>query len=247
MKNIRFSIIATGIFIAGFANVKAQTADEIIQKHLTAIGGEDTWKKVNSIKMVGTSNAGGMEIPITMTISQGKGMKVEYTVNGMTGYSIVTDKTGWNYNPFGGQTTADVIPDEMVKQAQDALDIRGPLVDYKGKGNKIAFLGKDQVEGTECYKLKVTYKTGKEETMYFDASNYYLIRSVEKTTANGKEEEQTSNYGNFQKLPEGIFYPMSVDMGGAGPVAIKSVEVNKPIDDNFFKPTETETKAAPKN
>ena len=241
MSNIRFSIVAAAMLFAGAITTKAQTADEIIQKHITAIGGADNWNKVNSVKMNGSSTANGMEIPITITVQQGKGMKVEYTVNGMTGYSIITDKTGWNYSPFGGQTKAEVIPDEMVKQAQDGLDIRGPLFDYKTKGNKITYLGKDEVEGTECYKLKVAYASGKEETMFIDASNYYHIRSVEKIKANGKEMEQTSTYGNYQKLPEGIMYPMSVDNGG-GPVALKSVEINKPIAENFFKPTET-TKA----
>ena len=118
--------------------------------------------------------------------------------------------------------------------------MQGPLVDYQAKGNKIAYLGKDQVEGTDCHKLKVTYPNGKEETVYIDASNFYHIRSVEKIQANGKEEEVTSNYGNFQKLPEGIFWPMSLD-NGVGPIALKTVEVNKPIDESMFKP-DTEIK-----
>jgi hypothetical protein len=235
MKNIRLSILAAAMIFASFVTAKAQTADEIINKHITAIGGIDNWKKITSVKMIGSSNANGMEIPINITIQQSKGMKVEYTFNGMTGYSIITDKTGWNYSPFSGQPKAEVIPDEMVKQMQNGLDVQGPLIDYKAKGNKVTFLGKDDIEGTECYKLKVTFSNGKEETMYIDAANYYHIRSVEKVKANGKEEEQTSTYGNFQKLPEGIVYPMSVDNGG-GPVQLKSVEINKPIADNFFAP-----------
>jgi uncharacterized protein YxeA len=241
MSNLQSSIITAGIILAGFFGAKAQTADEIIQKHITAIGGMDNWKKVNSITMAASTNANGTEIPIKITVQQGKGMKVEYTVNGMTGYSIITDKTGWNYSPFGGQDKAEVIPDDMIKQAQDQLDIQGPLVDYKAKGNKVTALGKDEVEGTECYKLKVTYASGKEETMYIDAASYMHIRSVEKIKANGKETVQTSNYGNYQKLPEGIMFPMSLDQGG-GPMALKSVEVNKPIAENFFKPSEVAKK-----
>ena len=47
--------------------------------------------------------------------------------------------------------------------------------------------------------------------------------------------EVTSSMGNFQKLPEGIFYPMSMDNGN-GPMTIKTVVVNKQIPDDFFKP-----------
>ena len=190
--------------------------------------------------MVGSINAGGMEIPVTITNVQGKEQKVEFTLNGMTGYQIITNTEGWAYNPMAGQQSPQAMTAEDVKQSQSDLDMQGPLIDYKAKGNVITYLGKDDVEGTDCHKLKVTYPSGKEETMYIDASNYYHIRSVQKVKANGKEEEHTSNYGNYQKLPEGIFWPMSIDDGG-GAVAVKTVEINKPIDESIFKPT-TEVK-----
>ena len=237
MKNIRISILAVVILFAGFIGAKAQTADEIIQKHIAAIGGADNWKKVNTVKMIASTNANGTEIPITLTVQQGKGMKVEFTFSGMTGWSIITDKAGWSYSPFSGQTKPEAMSEESLKQSQDQLDIQGALIDYKAKGTTVTFLGKDDVEGTDCYKIKVTYKTGKEETMYFDASNYYHIRSVSKVKADGKEVEVTQNMGNFQKLPEGIVWAMSMD-GGGGPMTIKSVEINKPLPDGFFVPKE---------
>ena len=234
MKKIRHSILASAMVFAGFLSAKAQTADEIIGKHITAIGGADNWRKINSVKMIASTNANGTEIPITLTVVQNKGMKVEYTFNGMTGWSILTDKDGWNFSPFSGQTKPEAIPAETQKQSQDQLDIQGSLIDYKEKGSKVTYLGKDDVEGTECYKVKVTYKTGKEETMYFDVSNYYHIKSVVKITADGKEMEVASNMGNFQKLPEGVVWPMSMDNGN-GPMTIKSVDINKPIPDDLFK------------
>ena len=237
MRSIKFSIIATSMVVGSFVTAKAQTADDIIQKHITAIGGADNWKKVNSLKLIGSINAGGQELPVTVTKVNGKGFKAEFTVSGMTGYMILTPTEGWAYSPMQGQQKPEAMTAEDVKESQDELDIAGPLLDYKTKGCKVAYLGKDDVEGTECHKLKVTYASGKEQTMFIDAATFYHIRTVEKTKANGKEEEQVSNFGNFQKLPEGIVFPMSIDEG-EGPVAVKTVEVNKPIDDGTFKPTE---------
>ena len=235
MKSIKLSIVATALLLMGAAGVKAQTADEIIDKHVKAVGGAENWKKINTMKMTGAINAGGTEIPVTITYLQNKAMKVEFSMNGMTGYQIVTTKGGWAFNPMAGQTKPEPIPEEMVKESQDQLDIQDKLIDYKAKGSKVVFLGKDDVEGTECYKLKVTTSNGKEETMYIDASNYYHIRSVSKIKANGKEMEQTANYSNYQKLPEGIVFPMNIDEGN-GPVALKSVEINKPVDEAIFTP-----------
>lgn len=235
MKNVRFSIMAIAMLFASFITAKAQTADEIIQKHITAIGGADNWKKISTFKMTGSSNANGTEIPMTITCVQGKGMRVDISINGMNNYQIFTTKNGWMYFPIQGQTKPEAMTDDMVKQAQDGLDMQGPLVDYKAKGNKVAYLGKDDVEGTECFKLKVTYPSGKETTMFIDASNYYHIRSVEKIKANGKEMEQTVSYSNYQKLPEGIVFPMTIDQG-MGAMNIKNVEINKPVGDDIFVP-----------
>jgi len=237
MRNFRLSILAVAILFAGAFTAKAQTADEIINKHIAAIGGLDNWKKVTSMKMTGSVNAGGTELPVVITTLAGKGSRMEFSISGMTNYTIITPKQGWMYFPVQGQTKPEAMPEEAVKEAQDQLDVQGPLIDYKAKGNKITYLGKDDVEGTDCYKLKVVFANGKEETMYIDASNYYHIRSIDKIKANGKEMEQTVNYSNYQKLPEGIVFPMSIESGN-GPVALKSVEINKPIDESIFKPAE---------
>ena len=237
MRTRKFLLLPI-LFLLSTLVTKAQSLDAIIQKHIFAMGGADNWKKINSVKMTGSINAGGMEIPVTITTAQGKGQRLEFTVNGMTGYMIITPNTGWSYSPMEGQQKPEAMTADDVKESQDELDIQGALIDYKAKGHKVEYLGKDEVEGTECHKLKVTYASGKEETMFIDASNYYHIRSIQKAKVNGKEEEQISNYGNYQKLPEGVYWPMSVD-DGSGPITLKTVEINKPVDENIFKPTTT--------
>ncbi len=238
MRNFSQLLMVAAMIFTCNINSHAQTADEIIEKHITAIGGLENWEKVTSVKITGSMNFSGVEIPITITTLQKKGQRVEYTVNGMTGYQLLTTTGGWGYTPFAGQTKPEAVAPEKVKESQDDLDIQGPLIDYKAKGNQVTFLGKDQVDGTECYKLKVVCAGGKEKTMFIDAANYYHIRTVEKSKANGKEEEDISNYGNFRKLPEGIVFAMSVDEG-EGPATYKTVEINKPIDETIFKPSET--------
>jgi hypothetical protein len=51
----------------------------------------------------------------------------------------------------------------------------------------------------------------------------------------GKEVEDVTNYSDYKKLPEGILFPMSIDSEG-GPIIIKTVDVNKSVDDSIFKP-----------
>ena len=184
-------------------------------------------------------NAGGVELPVTVTTLDKKGYRMEFSMNGIANYTVLTPTSGWMYFPTQGQTKPEAMPNEMIKDQEDQMDASmDPLIDYQVKGNKVAYLCKDEAEGTECYKLKVTDKNGKEVTEYLDLNTFYTIREVEKSKANGQETEEVSTMGNYQKLAEGIVFPMSLETGGV-PLTIKKVEVNMPVDENIFKPTDT--------
>src|SRR5450759_5743929 len=96
MKKFFLSILT--IATVGFTY--AQTADEIVNKHIEAIGGTDAWKKVNSMVTTGTLKMQGAEIPISLTVLNGKGSRQDITVMGMNGYQIVTPTQGWKFMPL---------------------------------------------------------------------------------------------------------------------------------------------------
>jgi hypothetical protein len=52
----RLSVL--GLFVTSllFGSVQAQTVDEVVDKHIEAIGGKDNWKKVNSMKSEAVMN-----------------------------------------------------------------------------------------------------------------------------------------------------------------------------------------------
>jgi hypothetical protein len=226
-----FSILLT---VLSFASLHAQTADDIISKSIDAIGGRDAWIKVNSIKTTTTITAQGMEIPITVTAEQNKGARMDITLMGMAGYGITTPTEGWLYMPFNGQQKPQALTADQLKDGQDNLDIQGALIDYKQKGYTAELMGKEDVEGTECWKIKLNMKNGKVRTCYFDPDSYLLIRQVDKSTIDGKEQEGTEDFSNFQKLAEGITVPMSLG-SGMGDMIVKKVEINVPISDTLFK------------
>ena len=85
--------------IAIMAPVRAQTADEVVSKYVTAIGGADNWKKVNSIRKEGSFNVQGNDVSITITILHNKGMRQDISVAGMSGYVIVSPTSGSTFLP----------------------------------------------------------------------------------------------------------------------------------------------------
>lgn len=232
MKRFFLSILA--IATVGFTY--AQTADEIVNKHIEAIGGADAWKKVNSMVTTGTLTVQGAEIAISLTVLNGKGSRQDITAMGMNGYQIVTPTQGWKFMPFQGQKEVEPITADDLKEAQDELDVQGSLVDYKTKGHTVELLGTDDVDGVDAFKLKETLKSGKTQTIFIDPKTYYIIRVISKQKANGNEVDVTTNVSNYQKLPEGIMVPLSIGLPFAEMI-ISKVEINKPIDENIFKPS----------
>jgi hypothetical protein len=218
----------------GSTALHAQSVDEIVNKHLEVVGGKEAWKKVNSVRMEGHLTVQGTDVNVVITKVHNKGMRQDIAVGGMNGYLIVTPTAGSVYMPFQGQQQAEAMTADDLKEAQDQIDAQGNLVDYKEKGHTIESLGKEDVDGTDCYKLKLTLKGGKTETLYFDTKNYYLIKVIAKVKANGQEMEQASSFSNFQKLPEGIVVPMTITQQ-FGDVTITKVEINKPVADTVFK------------
>jgi outer membrane lipoprotein-sorting protein len=234
----RYSMISLflvcAVMLAG--TVQAQTVDEVVGKYIDAIGGKENWKKVNSMKMEASLSVQGMDVPINIYQINNKAMRTDYTVMNMTGYTIVTMDSGWNFNPMQGQSKPEPMTADELNLQKDNLDIQGDLLDYKDKGHKVELLGKEDVDGTECIKLKLTRKSNNETVYFIDPSNYYVIRTVSKIKVNGQEVEQKANLSNYQKLPEGILIPFTMENAGApAPIMIKKAEINPTIDPSLFK------------
>jgi len=230
-----FAFLLLGLGSAAFA----QTADEIINKHIAAIGGAEAWNKIQSMRQEGELSVQGVDVQVTMTVAKGKGFRqdINLAAMGMTGYQIVTPTEGWNYMPFNGQMAPEAMTaDELAKSLED-MDPAGPLVDYKAKGNTVEYLGLEDVEGVECHKLKVDSKAGKTTTYFFDPTSFYVVKTILKQEADGQEVEVPTLYANYEKLPEGIVVPKSLTLP-FGEMTIVKVEVNPALDANAFKKPE---------
>lgn len=220
-------------------NTKAQTADEVVANHIKAIGGADNWKKLKTIVMEASISAQGMDIPVTITRVHNKGIKQEFTVMNMSNYTIITDQAGWNFMPIQGQTKAEPMTADMLKVGQDGLDLQGELVDYAAKGHKVELVGKEDVDGTECIKLKLTRKSGTETYMFFDPKTWYCIQESSKMTINGQEVQQTTKLSNFTQQPEGIVLPLTMESSNSpAPITITKVKINGDVPDSVFKPAQ---------
>lgn len=214
----------------------AQSLEEIINKHIEAIGGRENWLNVQTMRQEASLNVQGTEIPVVITIVHGKAYKQEFSVMGMSGYSIITPTGGWNLNPLAGQTKAEPISADELKLGKDQLDITGDFINFTEKEHTVELLEKETVNGVTCHTIKLTRKSGISVTYFLDPSSYMVVRSSTRAYANGQEVTAVVNMSNYQKLPEGIVVPFTVENNLIpAPINFTKFVVNGQVDDKVFR------------
>ena len=236
MKNLKTCLLAS-LAIVSILSLKAQTLDEIIDKNIAAMGGKEKLLALNTVSMEGSLSMNGQNLGVKVAQVNNKASRVDITINGIDNFVIQTRDSGWSYFPVQGQTKPEATPAAVAKENADALDIQSVLLNYKEKGHTVELAGKDDVDGTECFKIKVVTKSGMQQTFFIDPSNYYIIKLVTKTKANGQEHEQAQAFSNFKKLDNGYVFPLSMSGFGPGELKITKIDVNPSLDQSLFKPS----------
>jgi len=226
------SMMMVAFVSAGFS-IKAQTADEVIDKHVAAIGGKEKWKQINSMLLDGQIEVQGLEIPFTMQAVNGKGTRVDAEFQGSKFIDITTPTHGWSQNPMAGKTSRQPLSADELKAKLDDLDIQGAFVDYKAKGSTVEFLGKDEEDGNEYYKVKLTTKNQVETTYYFDMKTYLIYKQETTAKQQGQDVKVTIKNYDYQDTDFGVKVPFKVDQGGMVMVT-KKIVTNPTVDEKIF-------------
>jgi hypothetical protein len=233
------------LFLSLVQVASAQTADEIIEKHLEALGGRAAFAKIESRTMKGTISAttpagdlsGTIEVTnqrpnktrtlIQMDLSAvGLGKMVqEQRFDGAAGYAMDTL-----------QGNRDVTGDQL--EALKNTTFPNPLLNYKEAGATVELAGKEKVGDRDAYVIIGKPKTGPVVRQYIDAQSYLPIKQVVKINVPqiGGEVEQTTEPSDFRDV-DGVKVPFRVKTSSALQtivVTVSQVEHNKSVDQSLF-------------
>lgn len=256
MKKMKLLCIA---LIIGFSTqINAQTADEIIANYFENTGGIAKWQEVKGIKMSAKINQGGMEIPLEMIqLKGGKQMTVINFQGKEIKQGVFNGEVLWSTNFMtqkaekGDQETTD----NLKLQVNDFPDA---FLNYKKNGYAIELLGKETLDGTETFKIKITKKPVTVDGVkvddvtyyFFDAENFVpLVVHTEIKSGPMKGQVSEVKMSDYQEV-DGLFFPHSLTQGLKGQpgqtIAIDKIELNPQIDPKEFEfPEEVTTTADP--
>lgn len=216
----------------------AQTVDEVIKKNIDAHGGVQKLKAVKSIKASGKIIQQGIEIPITLQQKRATMVRMEATFQGKSMVQAYDGETGWKIDPFQGSSDPEKVAGDDLKDLQEQSDIDGALVDYKTKGHTVELLGKEDVEGTPAFKLKLTLKNGDVRNIYIDADTYVDLKITSKRKTPGGEIDIDQYLGNYKPV-NGLLFPFSIETKVKGQtvsqIVLDKIELDTAIEDSIFK------------
>jgi hypothetical protein len=218
---------------------KAQTAQEIVAKHIEALGGKERLQSINSIFVEGIAVMdNGTQIDTRLWKVYDRLFRQEVTIGDSAVTTIVTPGHGWVANQ---QTNGSFksMSSERLRALQPQIDPAGPLADYAAKGCRVDLTGRDSVRGIACYKIRLSCPMGQSVTYYIDTKTYYILRETGKsgmmcvvldnnTTA---DEDVVIDFSDYKKTPEGYVFPYTIVTNAFGAkMSIAKVEINHNLD-----------------
>jgi outer membrane lipoprotein-sorting protein len=227
----------------------AETVEEIVAANLEAKGGEEAWMALETGRMTGTMRMGGgaagaLEMPFTVEFKKPLKIRLEFTMQGMTAVQAFDGETGWAVLPFLGKTEPEEIAEDQVKQLKNQADFEGVLVNYKEKGHTVELVGKEEIDGTPAYKLKVIRADGDVDILYLDEEYFVEFKMEATREVQGSEVVVSTVLGDYKEV-DGLLFAHSMEMSFGGGeaqqvITIEKIELGVELpDDRFAMPEKT--------
>lgn len=250
MKKLLLFVIA----IATSVSIQGQTVDEILETYFENIGGKEKLAALKGMKMSASVNQGGMKIPIELyQMADGKQM-TSITFQGKTIKQGVFDgETLWSTN-FMTMKAEKSDAETTANMKLEMNDFPDSFLNYKEKGYTAELLGKETIDGTETFKIKLTKKPitvdGKKEEniefYFFDTENFVPI-AIHSEVKSGQAKGMISvvTMSDYDEV-DGLYFPFSMSQGIKGqagqPITIDKIELNPTVDAKEFAFPEEEKK-----
>ena len=175
------------------------SASEIVNKNVSARGGLQAWRAVQTISWTGKLGVGGsrrapvsasvpsknaaslptdprpkeeVQLPFAMEMQRPRKSRFEIQFKGQSAVQVFDGANGWKLRPYLNRREIEPYTAGELKSASVQAELDGPLVDYTAKGTHIELDGMEKVEDRDTYKLKLTLKDGYAFHVWIDVETF---------------------------------------------------------------------------
>lgn len=245
MTSFRHAAAALSLLVLSSAAAHAQTADEIIEKHLAATGGRAALSKLTSRVSTGSISlttpvgevAGTIEVSAKTPNKSRTLIKLDLTALGagtMTSDQRFDGTTGYVIDSLQGNR--EIGGDQAAVMRSTSFP--SPLLDYKAHGTTVTLDGQEKVGAKDAYALTLKPQAGPSFRLFIETDTFMLVKTVIKLNVPeaGGDIEQTIELSDFRDV-DGFKIPfVTKSSNRLQSVSSVTTEVkhNVPLDDSSF-------------
>jgi len=247
MKRAGWIVVAAVFFFP--VVVHSQSVDDLIAKNAQARGGLDKLHGIKTLRVTARVSEGDFRATYVQENKRNDKVREETVFQGMARVRAFDGQTSWQINPFGGRKDPELMSQDDSKPLVVDSDVEGLLIDYKLKGHQAELSGHDSVEGTDCYKIKLTLKDGDVRYYYLDADSYLEIKFETQTKVRGTVQYNETMLGDYEPV-DGVYFPFSIETAETGTedwsrFRVEKIEPNISLEDSRFSSPMAKTDAKP--
>lgn len=241
LQDLFIFMFATVVLVLFYIHIsKLFTIEDIISHYLEARGGMEKITSTETIQMDGVKKMPGLDLLLRITKVKGKLFHALYRVGNQYNGVIVTPSKGWKFT--SEEYDLINISISQLSDLQMEMDIFGPLIHHKEKGYKLFYEGKEWVNETLCYRVRLKSNDGNAGFYFIDKKTHLLVQSrTQSTTLQGSLSGSHEIVHQFLEYKEfdGILFPTIIineSVRESFSIHFQRIELNVKVDENLFGP-----------
>jgi outer membrane lipoprotein-sorting protein len=231
-RNVTLFLIA--LFAAGNALADLPTGEEIMQRKIEALGGQEALARRHNILTKGKMSISGVEMNATIYTAE---PNLNYVLfeSPMIGKmeSGCNGETAWELSVMQGANVKE--GKELTKALFDA-EFNSEL-NWQDRYTSIDVQAEEEVEGKTCCKVVLTPTVGDTITTYFDMETWLTVRTETVRNSSVGRISVVSDFSDYREV-DGVKVPFKTEvllMGAQQMITtIESMEFNVKLPEGIF-------------
>ena len=218
------------------------TVEQILERHVEAVGGRAAIEGLSSRVMRGTYSVPGRNFsaPVTSYAKAPNKIALVVSAEGRTMAQGFDGAVGWDKD-LGGKGLNEISGPQLAEMRRQA-DFYHTL-HLREAYPKMTLLGTAKLDGGEAYVVEAVPAEGRRARLYFDARSYLLVRRDLIADPPHQPEPVAETFLEDFRRVDGLLvpfrrrtiYPLAEPEAGLVVLAFDEVEHNVPLDDSKFR------------
>lgn len=241
MQDLFIFMFAVVVLVLFYIHIsKLFTIEDIVTHYLEARGGIQQINSIETIQMDGVKRMPGLDLVLRITKVKGKLFHALYRAGNQYHGVIVTPQKGWKFS----SEEYDLLPMPVsdLSDLKIEMDIFGPLIQYKEKGYKLFYEGKEWVNQTLCYRVRLKSNDGNAGFYFIDTNTHLLLQSrTQSASLQGSlsgSYEIVHQFLEYQEF-DGILFPTIIineSIRETFTIHFQHIALNVEVDEKLYGP-----------